>query len=81
MINLIIRVSSYCEEKFRKFPRAVWTEEGGFVHNNKYFEYQKKNIKNKKINQKTDIQIQTLRKANFTMLINHLSQVLVLTPK
>ena len=28
VINLIIRVSSNPEEKFRKFPRVVWTGEG-----------------------------------------------------
>ena len=42
VINLIIRVSSNPEEKFRKFPRAVWTGEGGFVHNSKNFECPKK---------------------------------------
>ena len=30
VINLIIGVSSDPEEKFRKFPRAVWTERGAF---------------------------------------------------
>ena len=28
LINLIIRVSSNPEEKFRKFPHVVWTGEG-----------------------------------------------------
>ena len=42
VINLIIRVSSNPEEKFRKLPRAVWTGEGGFVHNSKTFECRKK---------------------------------------
>ena len=30
VINLITRVSSNPEEKFRKFPRVVWTGEGAF---------------------------------------------------
>ena len=42
VINLITRVSSNPEEKFRKFPHAVWTGEGGFVHNSKNFECPKK---------------------------------------
>ena len=42
VINLIIRVSSNPEEKFRKFPLAVWTGEGGFVHNSNNFECPKK---------------------------------------
>ena len=42
VINLIIRVSSNPEEKFRKFPPAVWTGEGGFVDNSKNFECPKK---------------------------------------
>ena len=56
VINLIIRVSSYYEEIFRKFPLAVWTEESGFVHNSKNFEYP-----NNQLIQKMDIQMQTLR--------------------
>ena len=40
--NLIIRVSSNPEEKFRKFPSAVWTGEVGFVHNINNFECPKK---------------------------------------
>ena len=32
VINLINRVSSNSEEKFRKFPSAFWTEEVSFVH-------------------------------------------------
>ena len=31
VINIIIRVSSNSEEKFRKFPFAVWTEEGSLL--------------------------------------------------
>ena len=31
VINLIIRVSSNPEEKFRKFPRVVWTGEGALL--------------------------------------------------
>ena len=31
LINLIINVSSNKEEKFRKFPRAVWTEESALL--------------------------------------------------
>ena len=31
VINLIIRVSSNPEEKFRKFPHAIWTEEGALL--------------------------------------------------
>ena len=31
VINFIIRVSSNSEEKFRKFPFAVWTEEGALL--------------------------------------------------
>ena len=42
VINLIIKVSSNPEEKFRKFPPVVWTGEGGFVHNSKNFECLKK---------------------------------------
>ena len=42
VINLIIRVSSNPEEKFRKFPRVVWTGEVGFVHNSKNIECPKK---------------------------------------
>ena len=40
-INLITNVSSNREDEFRKFPRAFWSEEGGFVHNSKNFEYPK----------------------------------------
>ena len=54
---IIIRVSSpISEKKLRKFPRVVWMEEGGFLHNSKNFEYP-----NNQLVQKTDIQIQTLR--------------------
>ena len=42
VINLIIRVSSNPEEKFRKFPRVVWAGEVGFVHNSKNIECPKK---------------------------------------
>ena len=42
VINLITKVSSNPEEKFRKFPRAVWTGEGGFVYNSKKFRMSKK---------------------------------------
>ena len=42
VINLITKVSSNPEEKFRKFPRAVWAGESGFVHNSKNFECPKK---------------------------------------
>ena len=44
VINLIIRGSSNPEEIFRKFTRAVWTGEGGFVHNSKNLECPKNNI-------------------------------------
>ena len=77
MINLIIRVSSNPEEKFRKFPRAICTGEGGFVHNSKNFECPKKT------NQKTDIQIQILsdhikksnRRTHFSFAINLITKV------
>ena len=78
VINLIIRVFSNTEEKFRKFPRAVWTVEGGFVHNSKNIECPKKSH-----NQKTDIQIQILsdhiKKSNhrtyFSFAINLITKV------
>ena len=78
VINLIIRVSSNPEEKFRKFPRAVWTGEGVFVHNSKNIECPKKSH-----NQKTDIQIQILsdhiKKSNsrtyFSFVINLIIRV------
>ena len=44
VINLIIRVSSYYEEIFRKFLFAVWTEESGFVHNSKISSIQITNL-------------------------------------
>ena len=66
MINLIIWVSSNSKEKFRKFPRVVWTEEGGFVHNSKNFEYPKKQLY-----QKSDIQIQTLGIISKNRIVGH----------
>ena len=53
VINLIIRVSSNPEEKFRKFPRAVWTGEVALA---KISNVQKNNIIIK-----NGIQIQILR--------------------
>ena len=78
VINLIIRISSNPEEKFRKFPRVVWTGEVGFVHNTKNIECPKKSH-----NQKTDIQIQILsdhiknsnRRTYFSFAINLITKV------
>ena len=77
-INLIIRVSSNPEEKFRKFPRVFWTGEVGFVHNSKNIECPKKSH-----NQKPDIHIQILsdhiKKSNsrtyFSFVINLITRV------